>query len=158
VCVRAGQASAVDVSRIHASNLSVCCTCRLGLTSGALCWQNSCCATDRPTCSTRLLRRRRRRLTEIKYGINVFVLAGSSEQLGLFCGFCCGVLAVYHCLSVYLSVCLSICLSVCLSQSQKSVTLRPQPGGGTTKSIRDMWWRWKYTYVRTYVKSNEMQQ
>src|SRR5215475_16140493 len=29
------------------------------------------------------------------------------------------------------------------SQPQKSVTLRPQPGGETTKSIRDMWWHWK---------------
>jgi hypothetical protein len=29
------------------------------------------------------------------------------------------------------------------SQPQKSVTLRPQPGGETTKSIRDMCWHWK---------------
>jgi hypothetical protein len=29
------------------------------------------------------------------------------------------------------------------SQPQKSVTLRPQLGGETTKSIRDMWWHWK---------------
>jgi hypothetical protein len=29
------------------------------------------------------------------------------------------------------------------SQFQKSVTLRPQPGGESTKSIRDMWWHWK---------------
>jgi hypothetical protein len=29
-----------------------------------------------------------------------------------------------------------------VSQPQKSVTLRPQPGGETTKSIRDMWWHW----------------
>jgi hypothetical protein len=29
------------------------------------------------------------------------------------------------------------------SQPQKSVTLRPQPGGEATKSIRDMWWHWK---------------
>jgi hypothetical protein len=29
------------------------------------------------------------------------------------------------------------------SQPQKSVTLRPQPGGETTKSIRDMWWHWE---------------
>jgi hypothetical protein len=28
------------------------------------------------------------------------------------------------------------------SQPQKSVTLRPQLGGETTKSIRDMWWHW----------------
>jgi hypothetical protein len=28
------------------------------------------------------------------------------------------------------------------SQPHKSVTLRPQPGGGTTKSIRDIWWHW----------------
>jgi hypothetical protein len=28
------------------------------------------------------------------------------------------------------------------SQPQKSVTLRSQPGGETTKSIRDMWWHW----------------
>jgi hypothetical protein len=28
------------------------------------------------------------------------------------------------------------------SQPQKSVTLRPQPGGETTKSIRDKWWDW----------------
>jgi hypothetical protein len=28
------------------------------------------------------------------------------------------------------------------SQHQTSVTLRPQPGGETTKSIRDMWWHW----------------
>jgi hypothetical protein len=28
------------------------------------------------------------------------------------------------------------------SQPQKSVTIRPQPGGETTKSIRDMWWHW----------------
>jgi hypothetical protein len=28
------------------------------------------------------------------------------------------------------------------SQPQKSFTLRPQPGGDTTKSIRDMWWHW----------------
>jgi hypothetical protein len=27
------------------------------------------------------------------------------------------------------------------SQPQKSVTLRPQPGGETAKSIRDMWWK-----------------
>jgi hypothetical protein len=30
-----------------------------------------------------------------------------------------------------------------VSQPQKSVTLRPQPGGETTKSIRDMWWHWE---------------
>jgi hypothetical protein len=29
------------------------------------------------------------------------------------------------------------------SQPQKSVTLAPQQGGETTKSIRDMWWLWK---------------
>src|SRR5215510_2796714 len=29
-----------------------------------------------------------------------------------------------------------------VSQPQKSVTLKPQPGGETTKSIRDMWWHW----------------
>jgi hypothetical protein len=29
------------------------------------------------------------------------------------------------------------------SQPQKSVTLRPQPGGESTKSIRDMWWHWQ---------------
>jgi hypothetical protein len=29
------------------------------------------------------------------------------------------------------------------SQPQKSITLRPQPGGETTKFIRDMWWHWK---------------
>src|SRR5215469_13814511 len=29
------------------------------------------------------------------------------------------------------------------SQPQKSVTLQPQPGGESTKSIRDMWWQWK---------------
>src|SRR5215510_252688 len=28
------------------------------------------------------------------------------------------------------------------SHPQTSVTLRPQPGGETTKSIRDMWWHW----------------
>jgi hypothetical protein len=28
------------------------------------------------------------------------------------------------------------------SQPQKSITFRPQPGGETTKSIRDMWWHW----------------
>src|SRR5215510_15747025 len=28
------------------------------------------------------------------------------------------------------------------SQPQKSVTLRPQPGGETTESLRDMWWHW----------------
>jgi hypothetical protein len=28
-------------------------------------------------------------------------------------------------------------------QTQKSVTLWPQPGGETTKSIRDMWWHWR---------------
>jgi hypothetical protein len=28
------------------------------------------------------------------------------------------------------------------SQTQKSVTLRPQPGGKTIKSIRGMWWHW----------------
>jgi hypothetical protein len=28
------------------------------------------------------------------------------------------------------------------SQPEKSATLRPQPGGETTKSIRDMWWHW----------------
>jgi hypothetical protein len=28
------------------------------------------------------------------------------------------------------------------SQPQKSVTLRPQWGGETTKSIRGMWWHW----------------
>jgi hypothetical protein len=28
------------------------------------------------------------------------------------------------------------------SQPQKSVTLRPQPGRETTKSVRDMWWHW----------------
>jgi hypothetical protein len=27
-------------------------------------------------------------------------------------------------------------------QPQKSVTPRPQPGGETLKSIRDMWWHW----------------
>jgi hypothetical protein len=29
------------------------------------------------------------------------------------------------------------------SQPQKSVTLQPQPGGESTKSIRDMWWHCK---------------
>ena len=29
------------------------------------------------------------------------------------------------------------------SQSQKSVTLLPCPGGRTTKSTKDMWWHWK---------------
>jgi hypothetical protein len=29
------------------------------------------------------------------------------------------------------------------SHPQKSVTLKPQPGEETTKSIRDMWWHWK---------------
>jgi hypothetical protein len=33
------------------------------------------------------------------------------------------------------------------SQPRKPVTLRPQPGGETTKSIRDMWWHWIYIYV-----------
>jgi hypothetical protein len=33
------------------------------------------------------------------------------------------------------------------SESQKSVTLRPQPGEETTKSIRDMWWHWGKKYV-----------
>ena len=28
------------------------------------------------------------------------------------------------------------------SQSQKSVTLLPCPGGRTTKSTKDMWWHW----------------
>jgi hypothetical protein len=28
-------------------------------------------------------------------------------------------------------------------RSKKSVTLRPQPGGETVKSIRDMWWHWQ---------------
>jgi hypothetical protein len=28
-------------------------------------------------------------------------------------------------------------------RAQKLVTLRPQPGGGNTKSIRDMWWYWE---------------
>jgi hypothetical protein len=35
------------------------------------------------------------------------------------------------------------------SQLQKSVTLRPQPGGDTTKSIRDMWWLWKKNFTLT---------
>jgi hypothetical protein len=30
-----------------------------------------------------------------------------------------------------------------MSLPQKSVTLRPQPGGETTKSIRDMCWHWR---------------
>jgi hypothetical protein len=29
-------------------------------------------------------------------------------------------------------------------QPQKSVTLQPQLGGKTTKSIRDMWWHWSW--------------
>src|SRR5215469_7229039 len=33
------------------------------------------------------------------------------------------------------------------SQPQKSVTLRPQPGGETKKSIRDMWWHWRKTLL-----------
>jgi hypothetical protein len=36
------------------------------------------------------------------------------------------------------------------SQTEKSVTLRPQPGGETTKSIRDMWWYWKKIYTFHY--------
>jgi hypothetical protein len=30
------------------------------------------------------------------------------------------------------------------SQPLKSVTLQPQPGGETTKSMMDMWWHWRY--------------
>jgi hypothetical protein len=42
------------------------------------------------------------------------------------------------------------------SQPQKSVTLQPQPGGETTKSIRDMWWHWEkkknsFTHSCTYL-------
>jgi hypothetical protein len=33
------------------------------------------------------------------------------------------------------------------SKPQKSVTLRPQPGGETTKSIRDMWWHWQKNHT-----------
>jgi hypothetical protein len=37
------------------------------------------------------------------------------------------------------------------SQTQKSVTLRPQPEGETTKSMTDIWWRWiKKTYTLCY--------
>src|SRR5215469_4497646 len=36
------------------------------------------------------------------------------------------------------------------SHPQNSVTLRPQPGRETTKSVRDMWWHWKkITYNET---------
>jgi hypothetical protein len=37
----------------------------------------------------------------------------------------------------------------CASHPQKSVTLRPQPGGETTKYIRDMWWRWRRIPLQT---------
>jgi hypothetical protein len=39
------------------------------------------------------------------------------------------------------------------SHPQKSVTLRPQPGGESTKSIRDMWWhcRGKKPYRLKYL-------
>jgi hypothetical protein len=40
------------------------------------------------------------------------------------------------------------------SQPQKSVTLRPQPGEETTKSIRDMWWHWKKMYLSVYLSVN----
>jgi hypothetical protein len=33
-------------------------------------------------------------------------------------------------------------ITIHLIGPQKSVTLRPQPGGETTKSIRDMRWHW----------------
>jgi hypothetical protein len=32
------------------------------------------------------------------------------------------------------------------SQPQKSVILQPQPGGETTKSIRDIWWHWRKVF------------
>jgi hypothetical protein len=50
-----------------------------------------------------------------------------------------------------------------VSQRQKSVTLRPQPGGETTKSIRDMWWHWKKSCLpngsqnRRYFRSQHQQ-
>jgi hypothetical protein len=31
----------------------------------------------------------------------------------------------------------------CASQPQRSVTLQPQLGGETTKSIRNIWWHWE---------------
>jgi hypothetical protein len=34
------------------------------------------------------------------------------------------------------------------SQPQNSVTRRPQPGGETTKSVRDMWWHWEKKVVQ----------
>jgi hypothetical protein len=39
------------------------------------------------------------------------------------------------------------------SQPQKSVTLRPQPGRETTKSIRYMWWYWKKIIYRCSFRS-----
>src|SRR5215469_5370002 len=38
------------------------------------------------------------------------------------------------------------------SQPQKSVTLRPQRGGETTKSIRDMWWHWQKIKIHSRVR------
>ena len=40
-----------------------------------------------------------------------------------------------------------------VSQTQKSVTLLPCPGGRTTKSTKDMWWHWTkkiYIYIHTH--------
>jgi hypothetical protein len=36
------------------------------------------------------------------------------------------------------------------SQPQKAVTLWPQSGGETAKSIRDMWWHWRRLLWRLY--------
>jgi hypothetical protein len=36
------------------------------------------------------------------------------------------------------------------SQPQTLVTLRPQPGGETTKSERDMWWHWGKNIPRMF--------
>jgi hypothetical protein len=42
------------------------------------------------------------------------------------------------------------------SQPQKSVTLLPQPGGGTTKVRMNMWWHKKYFY-KTYIILRKIQ-
>jgi hypothetical protein len=47
---------------------------------------------------------------------------------------------------------LYITINLIGTQPRKSVTLRPQPGRETTKSIRDMWWHWKKNKMHRLVR------
>jgi hypothetical protein len=69
-------------------------------------------------------------------------------------GMCESALRVLPALHIHISPSTSSGQRNCASwtsQPQKSVTIQPQLGGKTTKSIRDMWWHRKTTTTTTFM-------